>query len=85
MCYEATKKKKTLNNNESTNIKHIRKKNKSNNTQSICPFKQSLKEKELQLMNQSFIPFIPFPLYDLHKTMRDHASKHLYYESIKLA
>ena len=70
-------------------MKHIKQRVESKNTQSICPFKQSLKEEKFQLINRSFILFkgecIPFPLNDPHKTMRKHSPKHLSSDSIKLA
>ena len=81
-------KEKKLIRNEGTKVKHIRKRNESNNTQSIGLFKQSLKEEVLQLMNRPFIPFksrcISFPPYGPHKTMSDHAPKHLSFESVKI-
>ena len=72
---------KKLIRNEGTKVKHIRKRNESNITWSICLFKLSLKEEELQLMNQPFIPLksmcIPFPPCETHKTVRDHTPKQL--------
>ena len=80
------KKKKKLKGNEGTKIHHIRKRNEINHIRSICPFKQSLKEKELQLMNRPFIPskYVYFLPSNPYKIMGDHTPKHLSFASVKL-
>ena len=56
-CAKRQQRKRKLNSNENIQIKNFRQRHESNNTLSIYPFKQSLKEDKLQLMNRPFIPF----------------------------
>ena len=52
---------------------------KSINSRSICPLKLSLKERKLQIVNRSSIPFegsIPFPPNTPYEAMMDHTPNH---------